>query len=97
MRVANRSAHEAIANRREFTGSNFRGSRMLDSMGILPNADREVLWHDAGRGLFDYIVYSYATPIAWHTSDRGWVVPDVKYSVSTTRHQSIVRKAVSEL
>lgn len=42
----------------------------------------------------DYVIYSYATPIAWHTHYGLWVVPDVKYSVTTTRHQSLVRDAI---
>ena len=32
------------------------------------------------------VIYSYGTPIAW--LDAGaWVVPDVRYSVTTGRHQ----------
>lgn len=61
-----------------------------------------------------YVVYSYATPIAWcHVSpehcisDAGfttsdgtsdalvWTMPDVKYSATTSRHQSIIRGALS--
>ena len=44
----------------------------------------------------DYVVYSYGTPIAYRTEDTGeWVVPDAKYSVTTSKHQSVVRYAVS--
>lgn len=39
----------------------------------------------------NYVIYSYATPIAWRLADGSWVMPDVKYSISTTRQQSIVR------
>jgi hypothetical protein len=35
----------------------------------------------------DYAVYSYSTPIAWHGPD-GWTMPDVKYSPTTSQHQS---------
>lgn len=41
----------------------------------------------------DYIVYSYATPIAWHGKD-GWTVPDALYSATTSKHQGLVRSAV---
>jgi len=34
-----------------------------------------------------YIVYSYATPIAWYTERHGWVIPPVKYSPTTSKHQ----------
>lgn len=34
-------------------------------------------------------IYSYGTPIAWFDSEYGvWVVPDVRYSVTTSKHQS---------
>lgn len=34
----------------------------------------------------EYAVYSYNTPIAWY-GPEGWVMPDEKYSVTTSRHQ----------
>jgi hypothetical protein len=34
-----------------------------------------------------YIVYSYATPIAWVLKDGTEVKPPVKYSVTTSKHQ----------
>jgi hypothetical protein len=39
-----------------------------------------------------YVVYSYGTPIAWCKCDGKdeWVKPDVKYSVTTTHHQSLI-------
>lgn len=42
----------------------------------------------------DYVIFSYATPIAWHTPS-GWVVPDVKYSVSTSKQQTLIRAALT--
>lgn len=44
-------------------------------------ADRD----DNGGAL--YVVYSYATPIAWYSTAWGWRVPDVRYSVTTSKHQ----------
>ena len=44
----------------------------------------------------DYVVFSYGTPIAYRTEDTGeWVVPDTRYSVTTSKHQSTIRYAVS--
>lgn len=38
-------------------------------------------------------VYSYATPIAWYDSEFGvWVKPDVKYSITTSKHQGYLWK-----
>ena len=35
------------------------------------------------------VIYSYATPIAWHDDEYGWVIPDVSYSITTsTKHQT---------
>lgn len=41
-----------------------------------------------------YIIHSYSTPIAWVTSDNEVVIPDVTYSPTTTRHQTLVRRAL---
>lgn len=45
------------------------------------------------EGLIDYYVLSFGTPIAWVRWDGVRVIPDIKYSVTTTRHQNIVREA----
>lgn len=42
-----------------------------------------------------YIVWSYATPIAWYRESRGWHVVEEKFSPTTSRHQSYVRQAVA--
>ena len=38
-----------------------------------------------------YVVYSYNTPIAWVRNDGETIIPDVGYSVTTTRHQGLCR------
>jgi hypothetical protein len=43
----------------------------------------------------DYVVYSYGTPIAWHTID-GWYVVEQKFSVTTSKHQNYVRRAIAD-
>lgn len=43
-----------------------------------------------------FTIYSYDTPIAWRGKDGYWVVPDVFYSPTTSRHQSAVRRCVGE-
>jgi len=45
----------------------------------------------------DFVVYSYATPIAWHTIDGDWTMPSTRYSVTTSCHQSAIRTAISQL
>lgn len=44
----------------------------------------------------EYVIYSYATPIAWKMDDK-WFIPDVKYSVTTTRHQNKIRVVIGEM
>ena len=61
-------------------------------------------WRDAKRTTarddvhqFDgvFTIYSYNTPIAWYDPERSeWVVPNVRYSASTGRHQAYVRRAL---
>lgn len=40
----------------------------------------------------DYVVHSYATPIGVHSQSQGWVIPEDRYSVTTSKHQSQVRR-----
>ena len=43
----------------------------------------------------DYTVFSYSTPIAWRTTQGHWEVPRINYSKTTQRHQSAIRRALS--
>lgn len=49
---------------------------------------------DERAGLADalYVVYSYATQIAWLSQSLGWCIPDVAYSQTTSRQQNIMRE-----
>lgn len=83
----------AIARMEDFksnTGS-FRGAKVsyTPSSGRMPSAEAEKM---AGHNV-DYVVHSYATPIAYHHSG-GWEYPDVSYSATTSKHQSVVRGAL---
>jgi hypothetical protein len=41
-----------------------------------------------------FAIWSYGTPVAW-VVDRGtWIVPDERYSATTSRHQSKIRYAL---
>lgn len=90
---------EIIATSRPFTSTigSLRGEheRWPTSFGRLPAAHAARLRADSTRHGIDLIIYSYATPIAWHVRGAGWRVPDVTYSVTTSRHQSLVRVALA--
>ena len=89
MRTANRDCGTLVARREPFTGSNLQGGPRgtVGSFGYLPGEWRDQFVADRP----DYVVWSYATPIAWH-GHRGWVVPPVRYSPTTSRHLSPVTR-----
>ena len=64
------------------------------NMGYLPASYAEALSQAKRDGDLTFIVFSYGTPIAWHDNRNGWTVPAHKYSISTTAHQSTVRRAL---
>lgn len=85
-----------IRNREAFKTHGSLSAKNIDAhamtyTGNLPdNYARQLIFSRA-----DYIVFSYKTPIAWHDSVTGaWTVPDVKYSKTTSAHQTKVRTCV---
>lgn len=96
MRVSNRSAYKPLASMEPFTSHTGNFSGMWGGKGTtgrLPERWRsKFLAAISATGT--YVVLSYDTPIAWWDATTGWVIPDVKYSPTTSRHQSIVRLAV---
>ena len=91
-RIANRDSAPFIAARKPFTGSNFYGTTYGTHFGRLPRDWQATFYSDKP----EYVVYSYATPVAWF-GRNGWTVPDVKYSPSTGRQQSYVRAAMRSI
>lgn len=85
---------DALAVHEPFTTSgSLKGVSMPGyvTLGQLPSQ-----YHDSARQAH-YVVYSYTTPIAWYVPRVGWVTPDVRYSVTTSRHQSKVFTAISQI
>ena len=77
-----------LRNYSEWSMGSMRGTTQFDGYGQL-----SVVAHESVSKA-TYIVYSYDTPIAWHSRRQGWVMPDVKYSNTTTRHQGRIRTAL---
>lgn len=75
------------------TTGNLRGVRYAVGYTGQLSENHADAYRSAGQEI-DYTVISYRTPIAWHTRSDGWVVPEVKYSQTTTRHQHIARMAI---
>ena len=96
MRVTNRNARQKIIDQKPFQSHTGNFSGMWGGKGTtgrLPEPWRsKFLAAISATGT--YVVLSYDTPIAWWDATTGWVIPDVKYSPTTSRHQSNVRLAV---
>ena len=92
-RVNVRDALGYIETRQNFIASNLSGGYSR-SVGKLPSTWCEKLYEDVNNDSNLYVVLSYDTPIAWYSHEGGWTVPRVKYSVTTSKHQNIVRNAV---
>jgi len=98
MYTSRKNAILKIAEQEAFDGNSMCGRENPD--GTYQNSgriygDAAVLWRiDQDARRIRYVVYSYATPIAWVRENGEWVVPAEKYSATTSRHQSIVRMAV---
>jgi hypothetical protein len=89
-RVTHRTVGDAVANKEPFVGPSSRGGAMQDvghGTGYLPSEHAEAMRAQNPS----YVVKSYNTPIAWH-GDEGWIVPDVKYSRTTSRMQGNIRR-----
>lgn len=62
--------------------------------GILPEENKQLIRDVLGESRA-FVIYSWQTPIAVHNLETDeWVIPDVRYSNSTTAHQAKVRVAI---
>jgi hypothetical protein len=91
--TTNSGAAAYIASIDPFTANSMSGDGPRYNGGAAWS-DEVRKFYNSMRENIDYVVYSYATPIAWHTFGGQWFIPDAKYSVTTSRHQNIVRRAV---
>ena len=82
-----------IENRLDFRASALEGlDGRTNTYGRLN--DGEIAQYEQAKESIDYVVMSYRTPIAWH-SGQGWYVVAQKFSVTTSKHQNLVRRAIS--
>lgn len=96
-RINNRQVPLAVANRERFyngTGSLTGASvtAVRPTRGWMDEDKFRELMKLVEKGEVFYIVYSYATPIAVAFSNGEWEMLDGKYSVTTSKHQSLVRR-----
>jgi len=94
-RVNSREAIEKISRREAFVshgaiharGHTGPGDHLI--FGRMPEAARATIQPLKD---IDYVVHSYGTPIGVHSAEHGWVIPDVKYSSTTSKHQNYTRR-----
>ena len=87
-------AVDYMAERKEFKASALTGTLRPMGTGRLDSPYLETFKADLIA--MDYLVYSYGTPIAWHTPNFGWFVVSQKFSSTTSKHQNRVRQAVAK-
>lgn len=81
------------------TAGGLRGRRgsYVESYGRLTvDVERAQLQSAQAAGTLEYVVYSYATPIAWRVAGT-WHETSASYSVTTTKHQTKIGAAISVL
>ena len=63
--------------------------RYTPYQGQLPKVWARILSDAFQAGRISQVIYSYSTPIAWHDSELGWIIPSVRYSATTSiKHQT---------
>lgn len=88
MKTANHSTSpQMIAARTDFKATSMSGrNNDTGSAGQLPPRYYDEFFAAAKESDF-YCVRSYQTPIAWFAAGE-WYVPDVRYTMTTSKHQS---------
>jgi len=86
-------AVEAIQNRTNFIASSLSGWEGRSSTYGQLSQD-EIEQYESVKDSIDFVVLSYRTPIAWHSS-AGWYMVKQKFSTTTSRHQGIIRRALN--
>lgn len=90
-------AWQFIRQRQPFqTNGALWGTRDLTSPGRLEGIELFQFNRASDEGHIDFIVMSYNTPIAWYNKTlKRWHIVNDKFSVTTSKHQTVTRRAVS--
>lgn len=90
----------AVKALKPFRIGNVSGTTEISGYGRLPEEHAKTLREYVRDGRVIYVLYSYSTPMAWAIShpdgSETWFEPNVKYSVTTSGHQSNFRYAIAE-
>lgn len=78
-----RAMPEMIRDRVSFETYGALSAGGRSGSGVLNNREADIFHAQKPS----YVVYSYATPIAWWSEEHGWYVVSQKFSVTTSKHQ----------
>ena len=98
IKVTARTAFEPISRREAFVTGGALSARTHTGPGDQLNFGK---MSEGSRSIIkalndiDYVVHSYATPIGVHSESQGWVIPEDKYSSTTSKHQGQVRRGAA--
>jgi hypothetical protein len=96
--INQRDAEHYIATNGQFTASALSGSsfkKYTVDAGRL-NAEEYAKLNEATHGEeWVYVVFSYGTPIAWRIDGRDWYTVSQKFTVTTSKHQNLVRRVIA--
>ena len=86
---------DALAADLPFTnsGGSFHGEPVSYTPGTGRLADQQQFQVDRPT----YVIFSYATPIAWRRADGTWATPVASYSATTSGHQGKAFTAIGGL
>lgn len=84
-------APEHIVNRIPFKAASMSGVEGVTDPGRMSDDETR----EYRKSNPSYTVKSYGTPIAWH-GDAGWQHSTSKYSVTTSKHQNLVKRALND-
>ena len=90
--INQRDSEYYITNRLDFRASALEGRAYGVGNGRLN--EEETARYNQDLNAVMYWVYSYSTPIAWYTPS-GWYVVEQKFSVTTSKHQGLVKRAIA--
>lgn len=95
-KITNRQIPGAVRNRQGFRTDTVLGMSNPEycDTGYLDPEWRKILRADEEKPGITYVVYSYATPIAWVCADGTITAPQREYGVTTSRHQRLVREGL---
>jgi hypothetical protein len=90
-----------IKNEVDFERSVISGHRVMSPtatprQGNLNQETYDLLLRQVARGLVQYVVFSYITPIAWVYTNGSVCQPEITYTRTTNIHQRMVEEAFGE-